>query len=138
MDTINEDKLLSECIITFTRSSGAGGQNVNKVSTKVELWFDVSASVVLNKAQKFLIISRLKNNSTAIRMTSGRERSQIANLKLVSKRFIEKINQLLLETPERIATLPSISSKEKRLSNKKMTSEKKSGRQQKQIDLGED
>jgi ribosome-associated protein len=124
METLNEDKLLSECVITFTRSSGAGGQNVNKVSTKVEMRFDISASVILNEKQKLLIISRLKNHSALIRMTSGRERSQMANLKLVSKRFIEKINQLLLETPERIATLPSKSSKENRLNNKKRFQER--------------
>ena len=96
MELFDENRLLSECVFTFTRSSGAGGQNVNKVSTKVELWFDVGSSKVLNTEQKELIISRLKKNVTSIRLTSGRERTQMANLKLVSSRFIEKINGLLV------------------------------------------
>lgn len=128
MDLFDENRLLSECVFTFTRSSGAGGQNVNKVSTKVELWFDVGSSKVLNTEQKELIISRLKKNVTSIRLTSGRERTQMANLKLVSSRFIEKINGLLIILPDRIPTKPSASSKEKRLTNKKKQAEKKSGR----------
>lgn len=138
MDFFNENALLAECVFTFTRSSGAGGQNVNKVSTKVELWFDVSASRILNQGQKELIISRLKNNATTIRMTSGRERTQMANLKLVSNRFVGKIKDLLTVIPERIATEPSASSKEKRLTNKKKLSEKKSGRKMQQTDFDQD
>lgn len=134
MELFDENRLLSECVFTFTRSSGAGGQNVNKVSTKVELWFDVGSSKVLNTEQKELIISRLKKNVTSIRLTSGRERTQMANLKLVSSRFIEKINGLLVILPDRIPTEPSASSKEKRLTNKKKRSEKKSGRKIKHDD----
>ncbi len=134
MELFDENRLLSECVFTFTRSSGAGGQNVNKVSTKVELWFDVGSSKVLNAEQKDLIISRLKKNATSIRLTSGRERTQMANLKLVSLRFIEKINDLLVILPDRIPTEPSASSKEKRLTNKKKRSEKKSGRKIKHDD----
>jgi ribosome-associated protein len=134
MELFDENRLLSECVFTFTRSSGAGGQNVNKVSTKVELWFDVGSSKVLNTEQKDLIISRLKKNATSIRLTSGRERTQMANLKLVSLRFIEKINDLLVILPDRIPTEPSASSKEKRLTNKKKRSEKKSGRKIKHDD----
>lgn len=107
---------------------------MNKVSTKVELWFDVGSSKVLNAEQKDLIISRLKKNATSIRLTSGRERTQMANLKLVSLRFIEKINDLLVILPDRIPTEPSASSKEKRLTNKKKRSEKKSGRKIKHDD----
>ena len=134
MELFDENRLLSECVFTFTRSSGAGGQNVNKVSTKVELWFDVGSSKVLNTEQKELIISGLKKNVTSIRLTSGRERTQMANLKLVSSRFIEKINGLLVILPDRIPTAPSASSKEKRLTNKKKRSEKKSGRKIKHDD----
>lgn len=135
MELFDENRLLSECVFTFTRSSGAGGQNVNKVSTKVELWFDVGSSKVLNAEQKELIISRLKNNATSIRLTSGRERTQTANLKLVSSRFIKKVKDLLMILPERIPTEPSVSSKEKRLTNKKKQSEKKSGRKIQQNDV---
>jgi ribosome-associated protein len=138
MVAFDENRLLTECVFTFTRSSGSGGQNVNKVSTKVELWFDVNSSKVLNDDQKALIISRLKNNAATIRMTSGRERTQMANLKLVSERFIEKINDLLKVLPERIATVPSLSSKEKRLTNKKKLAEKKIGRKIQQNDFDQD
>ncbi len=138
MELVDENRLLSECVFTFTRSSGAGGQNVNKVSTKVELWFDISSSKVLNIEQKDLIISRLKNNATTIRLTSGRERTQMSNLKLVSSRFIEKIKGLLVIIPDRIPTEPSPSSKEKRLTNKKKQAEKKSGRKMQQNDTDRD
>lgn len=138
MPLVSENDLLSECLFTFTRSSGAGGQHVNKVSTKVELWFDVNSSRVLTADQKNLIISRLKNNATSIRLTSGRERSQLANLKLVSKRFVEKIGKLLEVVPERIATKPPAASREKRLSNKRLLSEKKAGRQSKSAGIHED
>ena len=138
MELFDENRLLSECVFTFTRSSGAGGQNVNKVSTKVELWFDVGSSKVLNTEQKELIISRLKKNVTSIRLTSGRERTQMANLKLVSSRFIEKINGLLIILPDRIPTEPSASSKEKRLTNKKKQAEKKSGRKIQRDDTDRD
>lgn len=138
MELFDENRLLSECVFTFTRSSGAGGQNVNKVSTKVELWFDVGSSKVLNTEQKELIISGLKKNVTSIRLTSGRERTQMANLKLVSSRFIEKINGLLIILPDRIPTEPSASSKEKRLTNKKKQAEKKSGRKIQRDDTDRD
>ncbi|HNX42957.1 MAG TPA: alternative ribosome rescue aminoacyl-tRNA hydrolase ArfB [Bacteroidales bacterium] len=138
MPLFSENDLLAECVFTFTRSSGPGGQNENKVSTKVELWFDISSSRVLTTDQKKMIISRLKNNATSIRLTSGRERSQMANLKLVSKRFVEKIGKLLEVVPERIATRPPAASKEKRLSNKRLLSEKKAGRQSKSAGIHED
>ncbi len=138
MEIPEENKLLSECVYTFTRSSGAGGQNVNKVSTKVELWFDVSSSMVLSEEQKALVISRLKNNVTSIRLTSGRERTQSANLKLVSKRILEKLAGLLTELPERVPTEPSAASKLKRLRNKKKLAEKKSGRRDAPIVTGDD
>jgi ribosome-associated protein len=126
MVDLKPELLLSECVFTFLRSSGKGGQNVNKVSTKVELWFDVAGSHLLNEYQKQLIINRLPSNATFIRMLSGRERSQKMNLEAVSERFVKRIIKLFEQPPERIPTRPTKVSKEERLQNKKAVSDKKS------------
>ena len=76
---IREEDLLFEA----SRSSGPGGQNVNKVSSRITVLFDVSACASLSQQQKAVILRRLKNRSTAggvIRVTSQEHRSQPANL----------------------------------------------------------
>ena len=118
--------LLKECIFTFLKSSGKGGQNVNKVSTKVELYFDISSSLILSQEQKDLIISRMPKNLSHIRMLSSKERSQAQNLKAVSERFIKRIDKLLEPMIERIPTSPTRASKEKRIRDKMALAEKKS------------
>ncbi len=118
----------SELKYRTSRSSGPGGQSVNKVSTKVELLFDVRNSKVLSEAQKELIFEKLKNriNSDGIFQISGDEtRSQLKNKKLVIERFISLVEEVLKPIKTRKKTKPSRSSKEKRLKTKKIKSDKK-------------
>ena len=86
------DKIKSELSYKAVRSSGAGGQNVNKVSSKVILTFDIPQSNGLSNSEKELLKSKLKPRLTSeyILMLNGEEdRSQLKNKSLVTKRFFE-------------------------------------------------
>ncbi len=127
----------SELQFRFTRSSGPGGQNVNKVATRVELVFDVLHSPTLSEAQKQLLKSRLKSRVTAdgcLQLSVQESRSQWRNRELVVKRFTELVSRALREEPRRIATKPSTSGKEKRLGRKKHRARKKEIRRRVDLD----
>lgn len=120
----------------FTRSQGAGGQNVNKVSTKVELTFNVRKSEILRDEEKEKIFQNLSNRLTkagAIRLSSQKGRSQMKNRLLVTQKFYDLIENALREDPERIPTRPTRGSKEKRIKNKKILSQKKNDRKKPEI-----
>ena len=126
----------SEIYFTFSRSSGSGGQNVNKVSTKVELHFDVMNSKLLTNEQKQLILSKLKhpiNKEGVLKITVQETRSQFENKEIALKKFQTLIASAFQKTKKRIRTRASKGSKEKRLSRKKFRSEIKKGRSQKWI-----
>jgi ribosome-associated protein len=130
----NIDALLSECRFEATRSSGAGGQNVNKVSTKVILLFNVLESNVLKEDQKeqFMIkFSSRISKEGIFRISSGVERTQLGNRKRVVEKFFKLVEKAFKTDEERIATKPSASSKLKRIEGKKEVSGKKSIRSQK-------
>jgi len=119
--------------LTFkaVRSSGKGGQHVNKVSTAVELYFDVKGNSILNDEQKKLILEKLKNRINAdgeLIVVSQSERSQFANKKNVIERFDTLIIQALRKKPKRIPTKISEMQKQKRLETKKRHAEKKKQR----------
>ena len=127
------ESLLNECRFEATRSSGSGGQNVNKVSTKVILLFNVLDSNILEQEQKDVFLAKLRtriSKHNIFRITSGRERTQLAN----RKRVIEKFTSLLIKAfeteEERIATKPTAGSKQRRIDSKKVQSGKKSNRSQ--------
>lgn len=128
---INKDLILKELIYKASRSSGSGGQNVNKVSTKVELRFDIDNSVYLSDNEKDTIKSKLKNRISSeniLIITSDTERTQLGNKKKVIKILIELLEKALHKPKKRIATKPTRTSKEKRLKEKKIKSEKKQSR----------
>lgn len=126
-----------EIRFTFSRSGGPGGQNVNKVSTRVTLWFDVNASASLTDIQKQKISSRLKNRmneSGMLTISSTSFRTQRANREDVVLRFQALIAEALIERPARKKTRPPRRVKEKRLQAKKRKSRIKLIRSTKDFD----
>ena len=125
------ENLLNEASFKAVRSGGKGGQNVNKVSTKVELTFDVSASNFLSEEQKEIILKKLSSKISdegILRLTADSERSQFSNKEIVSEKFIALIQKALTPKKKRIKSKPSKASKEERLKLKKEKSEKKESR----------
>ena len=122
--SINESELDYE----FARSSGPGGQNVNKVETKVTLKFVVEDSNALTDYQKRLIAERLATRITkdgVLRVTSQRHRTREANRHAAIARFIELIDDALLVRAPRKKTKISRAAKKRRLEGKKRRSHKK-------------
>ena len=123
-----KEELLSEVTFSASRGGGPGGQNVNKVSTKVELRFPVGESQSLTETQKQRILSKLKNRITTdeeLVLTSSAERTQWRNREKVTEKFFDLIEQALTPPKKRIRTKPTKASKLKRLENKKKQGQKK-------------
>lgn len=126
-DSIKE-QLLAEVQFSASRSSGPGGQNVNKVNTKIELRFSVQQSAVLDENQKQLIVSKLKNrinNQGELLLTSGTERTQWRNKEKATQKFFELIEKALTKPRKRKQTKPTEASRLKRIENKKKQAQKK-------------
>jgi ribosome-associated protein len=128
------DKLVTECNFQTARSGGSGGQNVNKVETKVILLFDIAGSQWLTEEQKQLISERLKNritNEGILLLSSDRERSQLMNKKKVISLFEKLLRSALKQVKKRRSTKPTAASIRKRLEKKKQIGEKKKRRNDK-------
>lgn len=127
MVQILDDLDIPEAELSFTtsRSSGPGGQNVNKVNTRVTLLFDVDKSPSLSPQQRELLRLRLPgriNRDGVLRVVSQRHRTQSANRETAVRRFAGLLQEALVEAPERMpASLPD-AAKEKRLEAKRRRS----------------
>jgi ribosome-associated protein len=116
--TISEDQLN----FVFSRSSGPGGQNVNKVNTRVTLLFDVKNCIELTAWQKGLILRKLKtriNKDGVLRVIAQQHRTQAVNRKLTIERLQELLTEALKRMPPRKKTKMPYSVKRKRLNDKK-------------------
>ena len=121
----------SEIYFKTSRSSGSGGQNVNKVSTKVELNLDVAKSKLLTDEQKQIIFEKLFNRINKegiLKITVQETRSQFENKEIALKKFRDLLAFAFYRPKKRFKTKASKGYKEKRLQNKKKHSEIKKGR----------
>jgi ribosome-associated protein len=114
-----------------SRSGGKGGQNVNKVETKVEVSLNVKNSFALSKSQKERILEKLTNRISEeglLKLTEEKHRSQLANKEAVVEKLVELLNRALKVQKARKKTKPSKSSKLKRRESKEKRSELKKTR----------
>ena len=122
------DKLIKELSFKATRSSGAGGQHVNKVSSKIELTFDIQNSTILSEEQKQLLLKNLATRITKeniLMLSCDESRSQHKNKEIVTKRFLKIISNGLKIPKKRKPTKISRSANRKRLERKKIQAYKK-------------
>ncbi len=134
---IKDRNFKDEFTFKTSRSGGKGGQNVNKVSTKVELYFNIKNSGILTEEEKLTISNKIKSKidkNGVLRIVSQSERSQLMNKKKVINKFYEIIAKALKKKRVRKKTKPTKVSKEKRLSAKKTASEKKRLRKEPNIE----
>ena len=139
MVRINERLEIPESEISFrySRSSGPGGQNVNKVATKVTLLFDVRASEALSDDQKTRIEERLANRISAagmLHVTSQRHRTRSANQREVIERFSGLVDEALTERRQRKRTRVPSTAKRHRLESKRRRSKVKALRRRPSTD----
>ena len=123
--------LSSEFVFQTSRSSGPGGQNVNKVNSRVELRFDLLNSKLLSEEQKVVLEHKLGKRLTTdgiLLFSSQEDRSQLRNKELVVAKFYDLLSRALKPVRKRRATRPSRSSVERRIQSKKIRGERKSSR----------
>ncbi len=134
---MDKEIIIKELKFKAVRSSGAGGQHVNKVSSKVELMFNVENSFALSDIEKERLYLKLGNKLTKENMLllqCDESRSQHKNKELVIKRFLEVIKTALKAPKKRRKTKPSKSAIEKRLKSKQKKAQKKVGRRKPDLD----
>lgn len=134
MNSLKSRDFLSEFTFSASRSGGAGGQNVNKVNTKVELRFDIAASSLLSDDEKTQILGKLRTKLTTegiLIVVSQEERTQLKNKEICIEKFYNMLEKALTIPKKRKPTKPTAASKEKRLESKRQQSALKSTRRSK-------
>ena len=122
-----------EFVFQASRSGGPGGQNVNKVSTKVELRFNIAGSALLNEDEKAIISEKLVNkinNLGELILVSQKERSQLKNKENVIEKFYLLIEKSLTPRKKRHQTKPTKASVERRLESKRVQAKIKINRKE--------
>ena len=134
---MEQEKILSELNFKAVRSSGAGGQNVNKVSSKVVLAYDLKASQALSDEEKALIETKLAARLTSdliLILNCDEDRSQLKNKVIVIKRFLDLIKKALVVAKPRKATKVPKAVIKKRIKDKKNLSEIKASRKKPEVE----
>ena len=129
--------ILSEVKYKAVRSSGAGGQNVNKVSSKVVLTFDLKNSAAFSDVEKLLLETNLKNrlaSDSVLILNCDEDRSQLKNKEIVTKRFLDILKKGLYVPKERKPTKIPKSVIRKRIKDKMTLSEVKKNRRKPNLD----
>ena len=133
MTDLKERDFERELSFQASRSGGAGGQNVNKVATKVELRFHVENSEILTDEEKALILQKLSrriNNEGYLQVVCQDSRSQLQNKELCVERFYELLGQAFTKQKKRKPTKPTRASIRRRLESKQRHAQKKTNRSQ--------
>ena len=134
---MDSEKIISELSFKAVRSSGAGGQNVNKVSSKVVLTFDLNTSQALSEEEKALLLLNIAPRLTTeniLILNCDEDRSQLKNKDIVVKRFLEIIKKGLHVPKVRKATKVPKSVIKKRIKDKKNVSDIKQSRRKPDLD----
>jgi ribosome-associated protein len=129
---VNIPDLLAEFQFITSRSSGPGGQNVNKVNSKVELRFDIKNSSLLTDDQKNILLVKLATKITSegiLSVVSQRDRSQLSNKEDAIEKLYLLISKALRPVKPRKNTKPTKGSVERRLTSKRIKAEIKQNRQ---------
>ena len=127
----SKDALQHELIWKTSRSGGKGGQNVNKVSTKVELLFSISSSALFSDEEKELLRQKLQsrfNKDGLVQVVCDEERSQYLNKEKAIEKLVQLLSKALHKPKARKPTRMSKATKAARLENKRMNSLKKESR----------
>ncbi len=127
----------SELDVRVSRSSGAGGQHVNKTSSRVEIFWNIPSSRAVSEQERSRLLAKLSSKLTtegSIRVVASDMRSQRRNRDLAEERLAELVRRALIVPRKRRPTKPTKASKEARLEGKKRQASKKRDRQQKSFD----
>lgn len=134
---MNKENITKELHFKGIRSSGAGGQHVNKVSSKIELTFDLGNSISLSDEEKMILKLKLSSKLTKENMLilfSDETRSQHRNKEIAIKRFLQLLQTNLIRPKKRRPTKPTKTSVKRKAETKKRTSVKKALRKKPKLD----